>query len=126
MLDGVPIILPALSQSQEIQDRAARVGFDWPEISPVFAKVFEELEEVRSAVTDAARAGELGDLLFAVVNLVRWYNVDAESALRAANQKFRRRFAHIEKRAREANRELTGLSLAEMDVWWDEAKDLED
>ena len=126
MLDGVPIILPALSQSQEIQDRAARVGFDWPEISPVFAKVFEELEEVRSADTDARRAGELGDLLFAVVNLVRWYAVDAESALRAANQKFRRRFAYIEKRAREANRELTSLSLAEMDVWWDEAKTLED
>ncbi|MHB8944382.1 MAG: bifunctional methyltransferase/pyrophosphohydrolase YabN [Bellilinea sp.] len=126
MLDGVPIILPALSQSQEIQDRAARVGFDWPEISPVFAKVFEELEEVRSADTDASRAGELGDLLFAVVNLVRWYSVDAESALRAANQKFRRRFAYIEKRAREANRELTSLSLAEMDVWWDEAKALGD
>jgi len=126
MLDGVPIILPALSQSQEIQDRAARVGFDWPEISPVFAKVFEELEEVRSADTDASRAGELGDLLFAVVNLVRWYAVDAESALRAANQKFRRRFAYIEKRAREANRELTSMTLAEMDVWWDEAKALED
>ncbi|MFZ3078061.1 MAG: hypothetical protein WA109_00095, partial [Bellilinea sp.] len=65
-------------------------------------------------------------LLFAVVNLVRWYAVDAESALRAANQKFRRRFAYIEKRAREASRELTSLSLAEMDVWWDEAKSLED
>jgi len=126
MLDGVPKILPALSQSQEIQDRAARVGFDWPDIEPVYAKLFEEIEEVRQADGDEHRAAELGDLLFAVVNLVRWYKVDAESALRAANTKFRRRFAYIEKSAREAGRELTGMTLAEMDKWWDEAKGLED
>ena len=126
MLDGVPKILPALSQSQEIQDRAARVGFDWSEIEPVYAKLFEEIEEVRQADSDESRTGELGDLLFAVVNLVRWYKVDAESALRAANAKFRRRFGYIEKRAREAGRELTGMTLAEMDKWWDEAKRLED
>lgn len=125
MLDGVPKILPALSQSQEIQDRAARVGFDWPDIEPVYAKLFEEIEEVRQADGDEHRAAELGDLLFAVVNLVRWYKVDAESALRAANTKFRRRFAHIEKNARAAGRELTGMSLTEMDKWWDEAKGLE-
>src|SRR3990170_2577465 len=125
MLDGVPKILPALSQSQEIQDRDARVGFDWPDIQPVYEKLFEEIEEVRQAEGDNQRAGELGDLLFAVVNLVRWYKVDAESALRAANTKFRRRFAYIEKRARETGRELTGMTLAEMDQWWDEAKGLE-
>lgn len=126
MLDGVPKILPALSQSQELQDRAARVGFDWPDIEPVYAKLFEEIEEVRQADGDDHRAAELGDLLFAAVNLVRWYKVDAESALRAANTKFRRRFAHIEKSARAAGRELTGMTLAEMDKWWDEAKGLED
>ncbi|MHB8932027.1 MAG: bifunctional methyltransferase/pyrophosphohydrolase YabN [Bellilinea sp.] len=125
MLDGVPKILPALSQAQEIQDRAARIGFDWPEIEPVFAKVFEELAEVRQAETDAERAAELGDLIFAVVNLVRWYKVDAESALRGTNQKFRDRFAYIEKRARETGRELGTLTLAEMDIWWEEAKDLD-
>ena len=125
MLDGVPKILPALSQSQEIQDRAARVGFDWPDIQPVYENLFEEIEEVRQAEGDDQRACELGDLLFAVVNLVRWYKVDAESALRAANTKFRRRFSYIEKRARETGRELTGMTLTEMDQWWDEAKGLE-
>jgi len=126
MLDGVPGILPALSQAQELQDRAARVGFDWPDIDPVVAKVHEELDEVRTAESPDHRAAELGDLLFAVVNLVRWYKVDAESSLRAANLKFRRRFAHIEQRARDAARDLTTMTLAEMDAWWDEAKDLED
>lgn len=125
MLDGVPKILPALSQAQEIQDRAARIGFDWPDIEPVFAKVFEELAEVRQAETDDERSAELGDLIFAVVNLVRRYKVDAESALRGTNQKFRNRFAYIEKRAREAGRELGTLTLAEMDIWWEEAKDLD-
>lgn len=126
MLDGVPLILPALSQGQEIQERAARIGFDWPDIEPVYAKVFEELAEVQAAETDEERAAELGDLLFAVVNVARWYKVDAESALRSTNQKFRSRFAHIEKRAREAGRELGSLTLAEMDVWWEEAKNLPD
>lgn len=125
MLDGVPSILPALSQAQELQDRAARIGFDWPEIEPVYAKVFEELAEVRQAESADERTEELGDLLFAVVNLVRWHEVDAESALRGTSQKFRRRFAYIERRAREAGRELGTLTLAEMDVWWEEAKDLD-
>jgi len=126
MLDGVPTILPALSQAQEIQDRAARVGFDWSEIEPVFSKVFEELAEVKNAQTPEERSAELGDLLFAVVNLARWYKVDAESMLRGTNQKFRRRFAHIEKRARETGRDMGTMTLDEMDLWWEEAKNLED
>jgi len=126
MLDGVPAILPALSQSQEIQDRAARVGFDWADIEPVISKVFEELSEVRTAETPEHRSAELGDLLFAVVNLARWYKVDAESVLRGTNQKFRRRFAYIEKRARETGREMGTMKLEEMDLWWEEAKKLED
>lgn len=126
MLDGIPAILPALSQAQELQDRAARVGFDWPAIEPVIAKVQEEMQEVEEAEGAEHQAEELGDLLFAVVNLVRWHKVDSESALRATNAKFRRRFAHIEQRARETGRDLTGMTLAEMDAWWDEAKDLED
>ncbi|MEN4098464.1 MAG: nucleoside triphosphate pyrophosphohydrolase [Anaerolineaceae bacterium] len=125
LLDGVPRALPALSQAQELQHRAARVGFDWPDISPVIAKVREELAEVLSAEYDPARAAELGDLLFAVVNLVRWYGADAESALRQTNERFRRRFGHIEEQARAVGRSLTDMSLEEMDVFWDQAKDLD-
>jgi tetrapyrrole methylase family protein/MazG family protein len=125
MLDGVPSILPALSQAQALQQRAARVGFDWPEITPVLEKVFEELEELKSAPGKPQQAEEFGDLLFALVNLVRWYEVDAESSLRQANQKFRSRFAYIERRAREMGREMTEMSLAEMDELWEEAKDRE-
>lgn len=124
LLDGVPLSLPALTQAEEIQDRAARVGFDWADIAPVWAKVQEELEEVRIAKTPEELERELGDLLFAVVNLVRWYKVDAESALRATNQRFRARFKHIEQRAREQQRKLSEMSLEEMDVFWEEAKNL--
>jgi tetrapyrrole methylase family protein/MazG family protein len=126
LLDGVPVVLPSLTQAQELQDRAARVGFDWPEIQPVWDKVLEELEEVRQAGDDKVEAEkELGDLLFAVVNLIRWYKVDSESALRATNQKFRRRFKHIEKSARSLGRDLQSMTLDEMDAYWNEAKGLE-
>jgi tetrapyrrole methylase family protein / MazG family protein len=125
LLDGVPRALPALSQAQEIQDRAARVGFDWVEITPVIEKVREELDEVLAADSDHARAGELGDLLFAVVNLVRWYKVDSESALRQTNERFRRRFGYVEGQARAAGRSLSDMNLEEMDVFWDQAKGLE-
>jgi tetrapyrrole methylase family protein / MazG family protein len=125
LLDGVPRALPALSQAQEIQDRAARVGFDWSEIEPVIEKVREELEEVLSAETELERASEMGDLLFAVVNLIRWYKVDAESALRQTSERFRRRFGYVEGQARAAGRSLSDMNLDEMDVFWDQAKDLE-
>jgi tetrapyrrole methylase family protein / MazG family protein len=125
LLDGIPGILPSLSQAQGIQERAVRVGFDWPTIEPVWDKVMEELEEVRTAPDPDARAGELGDLLFAVVNLARWYKVDAETTLRLTNTRFRSRFSHIEKRARELGKTLPEMSLAEMDALWEEAKQLE-
>ena len=125
LLDGVPVILPSLTQAQELQDRAARVGFDWPTIEPVWAKVLEELEEVRQADTPEEVEKELGDLLFAVVNLIRWYKVDSESALRGTNQKFRRRFKHIEKSARNIGREMQSMTLDEMDGYWNEAKGFE-
>lgn len=126
LLDGIPQILPALSQAQSIQERAARVGFDWPEITPVLAKVLEELQEVNDARDEQERAHELGDLLFAVVNLVRWYKVDAESALRYTNTKFRRRFAHIEAEAKKAGRELQKMTLEEMDALWEASKKLDE
>jgi tetrapyrrole methylase family protein/MazG family protein len=122
LLDGIPESFPALAQAQSIQDRAARVGFDWKEIEPVMAKVMEEFEEVQTAPNDEERAKELGDLLFAVVNLVRWYKVDAESALRGTNQKFRRRFSHIEKTSKRINKPMQEMTLDEMDSYWDEAK----
>jgi tetrapyrrole methylase family protein/MazG family protein len=125
VLDGLPRSLPALSQAQEFQDRAARVGFDWNDIQPVIDKVFEELEEVRSALTPEEREKELGDLLFALVNFVRWYKVDAETALRTTNLRWRKRFTHLEQRARQQGHSLQEMTLAEMDVLWEEAKNLE-
>ena len=125
LLDGIPQSFPALAQAQTIQDRAARVGFDWSEIDPVMDKILEEFEEVKTAPNEVERAKELGDLLFAVVNLVRWYKVDAESALRGTNQKFRRRFAYIEKNSRELQKPMQEMTLEEMDGYWNEAKKLE-
>lgn len=125
LLHGVPQTYPALAQAQEIQDRVVRVGFDWPDIEGAWQKVAEELDELRTAKTAAGRASELGDLLFAVVNVARWYQIDAESVLRQTNQRFRQRFGHIEQRARQMGRVLSEMSLQEMDLLWDEAKKLE-
>ncbi|HTO99991.1 MAG TPA: nucleoside triphosphate pyrophosphohydrolase [Anaerolineales bacterium] len=122
LMDGVPVALPALSQAQEYQDRAARVGFDWPEIEGVLEKVTEEVQEVKAAEGELELAAEVGDLLFALVNLARWKKIDAESALRGTNQKFRRRFAHIERAAKSQGRNLSDFSLDEMESFWQEAK----
>ena len=122
LLDGVPAALPALSQAQEYQDRAARVGFDWPEIEGVLDKVKEEIEEIKDAETDFELASEIGDLFFALVNVARWKKVDAESALRGTNFKFKKRFAHVEQGAKNLGRNLSDLSLEEMDELWNEAK----
>ncbi len=123
MLDGVPLSLPALSQAQEYQDRAARVGFDWPEIEGVLDKVREEIEEIKRAETDFELADEIGDLFFVLVNLARWKKIDAESALRGTNIKFKKRFGFVEKGAKKQGRNLSDMKLEEMDVLWDEAKD---
>lgn len=124
MLDGVPAALPALSQAQEYQDRAARVGFDWPEIENVLDKVREEIEEVKTAENPEEVKAELGDLFFVLVNLARWRGVDAESALREANIKFKRRFAYVENGAKKQGRNLSEMTLEEMDAFWNEAKKL--
>jgi tetrapyrrole methylase family protein/MazG family protein len=122
LLDGVPHSLPALAQAEEYQDRATRVGFDWKTIEPVIAKMYEEFDEVKNAANEPEQAKELGDLLFAVVNVIRWYKVDAESALRGANQRFVARFKYIEEAAKKAGKNLSDLSFEEMDSLWDEAK----
>src|SRR5215216_1830360 len=122
LLDGVPLTLPALSQAQEYQDRAARVGFDWPEIEGVLDKVKEEIEEIKNAESDFELASEIGDLFFALVNVARWKHIDAESALRGTNIKFKKRFAYVGQGAKRQGRNLSELSLEEMDVLWNEAK----
>jgi tetrapyrrole methylase family protein/MazG family protein len=122
LLDGVPLALPALSQAQEYQDRAARVGFDWPEIEGVLDKIKEEIEEIKNAESDFELAAEIGDLFFALVNVARWKAVDAESALRGTNLKFKKRFAYVEQGAKRQERNLSELSLEEMDVFWNDAK----
>jgi MazG family protein len=126
LLDDVPLALPALVRAQKLQRRAARVGFDWPELAPVLAKVEEELDEVRAEIGAGAAAnrlaGELGDLLFAVVNLARHLGVDGEAALRATNAKFERRFAAIERSLAGDGRRLEDASLDEMEALWQRAK----
>ncbi len=122
MLDGIPLSLPALSQANQIQRRAKRVGFDWHTIEPVIAKVHEELGELRDARTDEERQSEAGDVLFAVVNLVRWLKIDPEIALRETNLRFRKRFAFIEKSAAEQGKTVDQLSFEEMDQLWEAAK----
>ncbi len=140
LLADIPAALPALTRAVKLQDKAAKVGFDWPSLAPVFDKMREELSELeevagpadpRSAAPDrspertAKIEEEFGDLLFVMANVARHLKLDPEAALRAANQKFMRRFAHIEHRLAEQNRTPAESNLAEMDALWDEAKALE-
>ncbi len=122
IMGGVPKALPSLTQAQEYQDRAARVGFDWKTIQPVWDKVNEELYEVKKAIPGEELEHELGDLLFAVVNYIRWCHADAESLLRAANRRFVDRFRFIEAAARAQKRLVSDLSFEEMDRLWEQAK----
>ena len=122
LLDGIPTAMPALAVADNYQRRAARVGFDWPNIDGVFAKLEEELGELKAAVSVDARSEEFGDLLFALVNLARWWEIDAESALRETNTKFRRRFARIEAVAKSQGKALSDMTLDEMDTIWEQSK----
>ncbi|NOT04119.1 MAG: nucleoside triphosphate pyrophosphohydrolase [Anaerolineales bacterium] len=124
LLDGVPAALPALTQALEYQDRAARVGFDWPEVEGVLDKVREEIEEIKQAQNLDEVTAELGDLFFVLVNLARWRKVDAESALRGTNIKFKKRFGYVEQGAKKQGRNLSDMTLEEMDILWNEAKKL--
>ena len=122
LLGGVPRSLPALARAQAIQKRVARVGFDWPDAEGVIAKIAEEAAELREAQGGKEREEELGDVLFSVVNLARWLNVDAESALRGACEQFIQRFSGMEKLCRERGLNLSELGLAEQDELWEEVK----
>lgn len=125
-LEGVARALPALIRAQKLQRRAARVGFDWSDAAAALAKIREESDELRAEMVsgeDSARAQEeLGDLLFACVNVARHLDVDAESALRSANEKFERRFRAVESRLAESGKTPREASLEEMDGLWEEAK----
>ena len=124
-LDGVSRILPALAASQEMQERAANIGYEWPTVEGVLDKVAEELTELRQAPTPAEKAEEYGDLLFVLVNVARWHGIEAEAALRAANDKFRRRFASVERQASERGVALRDLDFEALDALWDTAKNEE-
>jgi tetrapyrrole methylase family protein/MazG family protein len=119
---GVARALPALPASREIQERASSLGWDWEAIDGVWEKVAEELDELRAAATDEDRLHELGDVLFALVNLSRWMSVDPEEALRAANQRWVGRYRRVEALASERGIDLAALTLAEKDELWDEVK----
>jgi ATP diphosphatase len=126
VLAGVSLALPGLTRARKLQARAARVGFDWPEQAGVVAKVHEELREVEQVLasgTTEQLEDELGDLLFAVVNLARHREVDPEAAVRAANAKFTRRFQAMEQRVRARGEDLAALSPEAMDQLWEAVKD---
>lgn len=137
LLADVPLNLPALTRAIKLQDKAAKVGFDWPSLAPVFDKMREEMAELEDVAKPADPRGpapnrtpehlrdieeEFGDLLFVMANVARHLQLDPEAALRAANAKFTRRFAHIERRLAESGRTPDRSTLAEMDALWDEAK----
>ncbi len=127
-LDDVPSNLPALTRALKLQQRAAKVGFDWDSAAPILDKIEEEIGELRAEIAsgDARRArDEYGDLLFVLVNLGRHLKIDPENALTLSNAKFRRRFRHIEDSLHASGRELGTASLEEMEALWNEAKGTE-
>ncbi|GGG24742.1 nucleoside triphosphate pyrophosphohydrolase [Paenibacillus abyssi] len=125
VLDGIPPDLPALMKAYKLQKKASKVGFDWDHIDAVFAKVKEELAELREAASSGnpeEQAAELGDLLFAVINVSRFLDADPEEALARTNRKFLKRFAYIEEQLRISGKTFDQTDLTEMDAWWEEAK----
>jgi XTP/dITP diphosphohydrolase len=132
VLGGVPASLPALVKASRIQEKARGIGFDWENKAQVWEKVEEEMQEFRQeynaeddTVIDQERAeGEFGDLLFSLINYARFININPENALEKTNRKFIKRFQHLENRARENGKQLQDMTLAEMDVYWNEAKSL--
>ena len=122
LLDNITKTLPALMQAAKVQEKAARVGFDWDDISEVWDKLLEEVNELKEAKNDEEKSEELGDVLFAVVNLSRFMKVDSEVALLKTVQKFKRRFKYIEKQVELSGKDITEFSLTELDAFWEEAK----
>jgi len=125
VLEGVPKGLPAMVKASRIQDKVSGVGFDWEEPRQVFEKVQEELNELQEEITANNQEkieAEFGDVLFSMINYARFLKVDPESALERTNKKFIGRFQYLESKAKELNKDLSDMTLAEMDVFWEEAK----
>lgn len=125
ILEGVAKALPALKRAQKLQKRASRVGFDWPDVEPVLAKIEEEVQELREAMTQSDQISifeETGDVLFSCVNLARHLDVDAEESLRGCNQKFEMRFNYIETLLQQSDKSFQSCSLKELEALWQEAK----
>jgi tetrapyrrole methylase family protein/MazG family protein len=122
MLDGVPVNMPALAYSQSVQERVARVGFDWDKDGDVLDKLAEEIAEFKQSESQDDKAEEFGDILFTLTNYARRQGVDVESALRNANQKFYRRFAYMEGLCRQRGLDISKMTLNEQNRLWDEAK----
>lgn len=124
LLESVPAALPALARSQKIQKKVSGVGFDWPDVSGVYDKVDEEIQELKAAASQDERQAELGDVLFALANLAQWLGVDAESALREANLRFARRFGRLEELLVERSLKWEELDLTALDNIWGEVKEM--
>ncbi len=125
VLEGVPKSLPAMVKANRIQDKVAGVGFDWEEPNQVFEKVEEELKELHAEIKNGnvdAIESEFGDVLFSMINYARFLNINPENALERTNKKFIKRFQYLEAKAKTANTSLKDMTLAEMDVFWEEAK----
>ncbi len=122
LLESIPLSSPALVQAYDIQSRAAKVGFDWDDIQPVVEKITEELEEIKTAKTEAAQSDEIGDLLFAIVNWARWMKLDPEAALRGTNRRFKSRFGMIEDVLMAQEVKMDDVYLEDLDLLWDVAK----
>lgn len=125
VLDGVPRTLPALMQANQLQSRAARVGFDWESSGPVWGKVREEMREFREAVKGGKQSrmeAEFGDVMFSLVNLARFLKINPEDSLRKANARFSERFHFIEKKVKQKKKSLKEMTLSQMDRLWQEAK----
>jgi len=127
LVDDIPDALPALFRAEKMQRRVAKVGFDWKDVRPVLDKVEEEFREFREALlegNDAHAAEELGDIIFALVNVARHHNISAEEATRSTTYKFARRFRYIEDKFKELGKDISKASLEEMDLYWEESKEI--
>jgi XTP/dITP diphosphohydrolase len=127
VLEGVPKSLPALVKANRIQDKVAGVGFDWEEPNQVWEKVEEELKEFQDEVAKGNQdtiESEFGDVLFSMINYARFLKINPENALEKTNKKFSKRFQYLEEKAKSLNKPLSDMTLAEMDVFWEEAKTL--
>jgi len=122
VLDGVPDSMPSLIKAQRMQEKAAQMGFDWPNKEEVLDKIQEEIEEYRNADTPGDMEEEMGDILFSLVNYCRHAGINAEDALARTNRKFKNRYQYLERKAQAENRKASDLTLEEMELIWQEAK----